>query len=97
MGLFGPSAAEATRLEEEKKTRMEKIRQIKAQGPSAAARQALRDASQELRARGALVQMIACTEFSLVASVLTGPQPVIDTLDVLVAQIVAFSKGENRG
>ena len=41
--------------------------------------------------------LVACTEFSLVASVLTGPQPVIDTLDVLVAQIVAFSKGENRG
>jgi hypothetical protein len=31
MGLFGPSGAEAARLEEEKKTRMEKIRQIKAQ------------------------------------------------------------------
>jgi hypothetical protein len=31
MGLFGPSGAEATRLEEEKKSRMEKIRQIKAQ------------------------------------------------------------------
>lgn len=41
--------------------------------------------------------LVACTEFSLVASALTGPQPVIDTLDVLVAQIVAFSKGENRG
>ncbi len=31
MGLFGPSGAEAARLEEEKKARMEKIRQIKAQ------------------------------------------------------------------
>jgi hypothetical protein len=31
MGLFGPSSAEASRLEEEKKARMEKIRQIKAQ------------------------------------------------------------------
>lgn len=41
--------------------------------------------------------LVACTEYSLVASALAGPQPVIDTLDVLVAQIVAFSKGENRG
>jgi hypothetical protein len=31
MGLFGPSGAEAARLDEEKKARMEKIRQIKAQ------------------------------------------------------------------
>jgi hypothetical protein len=31
MGLFGPSGAEAARVEEEKKARMEKIRQIKAQ------------------------------------------------------------------
>jgi hypothetical protein len=31
MGLFGPNAAEASRLEEEKKARMEKIRQIRAQ------------------------------------------------------------------
>jgi hypothetical protein len=31
MGLFGASGAEAARLDEEKKTRMEKIRQIKAQ------------------------------------------------------------------
>lgn len=68
------------------------IRQIKAQGPSAAARQALRDASQELRARGALVQMIACTEFSLIAEAVATDIVAFDTLDLLVTAIVKFAQ-----
>lgn len=68
------------------------IRQIKAQGPSAAARQTLRDASQELQARGAAVQMIACTEFSLIADAVATDIVAFDTLDLLVDAIVTFAQ-----
>lgn len=68
------------------------IRQIKAQGPGDAARQALRAAAQELRARGAVVQMIACTEFSLIADAVATDIVAFDTLDVLVTAIVKFAR-----
>lgn len=67
------------------------IRHIKAHGPDATARAALGTISAGLRARGAAVQMIACTEFSLIpGSVAPGVQ-ILDTLDVLVGAIVAFA------
>lgn len=66
------------------------IRQIKAEGPVALAKSTLAAASGDLLAEGAEVQLIACTEFSLIASSLaTGAKP-IDTMDQLTAAIVAF-------
>jgi aspartate racemase len=69
------------------------IRSIKAHGPTEAARAALAAASAELLARGARVQMVACTEFSLIADAVAEGVTAFDTLDMLVAEIVAFSRG----
>jgi aspartate racemase len=68
------------------------IREIKARGvtPQAAAR--LQSASAALMARGAVVQMIACTEFSLVADPVPVGVTAFDTLDVLVRAIVGFAR-----
>jgi aspartate racemase len=69
------------------------IRSIKAAGPTPEARAALRAASEALLAQGARVQMVACTEFSLIADAVAEGVTAFDTLDVLVAEIVAFSIG----
>lgn len=67
------------------------IRLIKAEGPCPAAREILRVVSAELSSRGADVQMIACTEFSLIADAAAVAASVFDTLDCLVEEIVRFS------
>ncbi|MFC3182002.1 aspartate/glutamate racemase family protein [Cypionkella sinensis] len=67
------------------------IRQIKAEGPQPEARQTLLAASTELLQRGAAVQMIACTEFSLIPEAVAAKVTAFDTLDRLVAAIIAFS------
>ena len=67
------------------------IRQIKADGPEPAARAALFAASHELAARGAAVQMIACTEFSMIADAVTQGITAFDTLDLLVQAIRTFA------
>ena len=69
------------------------IRTIKAQGPAPESRARLRAISVELRDSGAAVQMIACTEFSLIADAVAPDTRAIDTLDVLVAAIIAFAHG----
>lgn len=67
------------------------IRLVKAQGATTAAREALARASVGLAARGAQVQMIACTEFSLISDAIAPGITVLDTLDVLVAEVIAFA------
>lgn len=67
------------------------IRAVKAGGPSPATRAALVAASTALLAQGATVQMIACTEFSLMPEAVAEGAEVFDTLDVLVDGIVAFA------
>ncbi len=69
------------------------IRQIKSGGDLDQARTALRQASQELLDRGAKVQMIACTEFSLIAEATAPGVRSFDTLDTLVGLITAFAQG----
>ncbi|MFZ5708180.1 MAG: aspartate/glutamate racemase family protein [Pseudomonadota bacterium] len=71
------------------------IRRIKAQGPDSEARAVLRSASARLIERGAHVQMIACTEFSLIADAVAPGADAFDTLDCLVEAIVRFS--QDRG
>lgn len=71
------------------------IRQIKAEGAQPGARQALRQASDDLFARGASVQMISCTEFSLIADSVAKEAVAFDTLDRLVDAIKAFALDEN--
>jgi aspartate racemase len=67
------------------------IRSIKADGVTDRARATLRAASTMLFDQGAQVQMIACTEFSLLANATDPRATAFDTLDVLVGLITAFS------
>lgn len=67
------------------------IRGIKAAGPSDTARAALRAASADLLAAGARVQMIACTEFSLIPAAIVEGVTAFDTLDRLADAIVKFA------
>lgn len=69
------------------------IRSLKTDGPNPQARATLRTASAELENKGAAIQLIACTEFSLLASDL--PQA-IDTLDLLVKAVADFARNTNE-
>jgi aspartate racemase len=72
------------------------IRRIKAAGPVPEAALAVRAASDALLQRGAEVQMIACTEFSLLANATVDGATAFDTLDVLVAAIKGFATGNGE-
>lgn len=96
VGLFDAPMAEAGLVAlyaTDEEATLGAIRSIKANGPTEAARRALRAASADLLARGARVQMVACTEFSLIADAVAEGVTAFDTLDALVAEIVAFSRG----
>ncbi|ALN71229.1 aspartate/glutamate racemase family protein [Aureimonas sp. AU20] len=67
------------------------IRRVKAEGPTAAARAGLAEASASLAERGASVQMIACTEFSLLSDAMAPGVRSFDAMDCLVEAIVAFA------
>ena len=73
------------------------IRQIKAKGATAQACADLTAASVALLARGATVQMIACTEFSLISDATAPGCVAFDTLDQLVGGIVAFATSDGIG
>lgn len=75
---------------EDEEALLRAIRLVKTGGPQAQAREILRAASVALDTE---VQMIACTEFSLIAEALQPGVTSIDTLDVLVRAIVDFSIG----
>ena len=68
------------------------IQDIKKEGPTEISVQILREASDELAERGAMVQLIACSEFSLLSPTLQNrAQHCIDTLDILVHEIIITS------
>jgi aspartate racemase len=73
------------------------IRQIKSQGATTKARAALAAASTALRERGAAAQMIACTEFSLIADAVDPSATAFDTLDLLVGGIIDFATSRGTG
>ncbi|MBA3909485.1 MAG: aspartate racemase [Rhodobacter sp.] len=73
------------------------IRQIKAEGPTPKARSTLAAASAALLAQGSRVQMVACTEFSLISEAVAPDATVFDTLDVLVEGIIAFATSPETG
>ncbi|WP_411958319.1 aspartate/glutamate racemase family protein [Paracoccus homiensis] len=75
---------------------LEAIRQMKAAGPSAAAAATLGAAAADLAGRGAGVQLVACTEFSLIAHAAAEQADTLDTLDVLVDAIVEFALGPDH-
>ncbi len=72
---------------------LDAIRTLKSVGPNPAARATLQAASDEVQKKGAAIQMIACTEFSLLAADL--PQA-FDTLDVLVKAITDFATNPTK-
>ena len=67
------------------------IRQIKATGPGPEPQRLLQSASEELLGHDARVQMIACTEFSLIPTATARDVTAFDTLDVLVTAIKDFA------
>lgn len=67
------------------------IRQIKADGPSNETRNILKTASEALLDQGTSLQLIACTEFSLIADAVPSGVQAIDTLDVLIDGITEFA------
>lgn len=88
LGDFGATADYAANEEH----LLAAIQEIKKSGGTPRARGLLRAASEDLRDRGASIQLIACTEFSLVANAIAEDTKAIDTLDVLAAAIVRFAK-----
>ncbi|WP_431299000.1 aspartate/glutamate racemase family protein [Tabrizicola sp. BL-A-41-H6] len=73
------------------------IRAIKAGGVTAPTRSALRAESAALLTRGAHVQMVACTEFSLIADAVDPNAVSFDTLDLLVRAMIAFATKGDTG
>ncbi|MEL7114990.1 MAG: amino acid racemase [Pseudomonadota bacterium] len=67
------------------------IRDIKENGPTQAARDTLHTASEDTLAKGAKLQLVACSEFSMIADSVSAEGPALDTLDILVEAIVAVS------
>lgn len=67
------------------------IKTIKAKGPNSASMDVLKQAADELVQAHVSCILIGCSEFSLMAGDIQSPLPVIDTIDVLVDRIVAFS------
>jgi aspartate racemase len=72
------------------------IRLIKAEGPVDAARDALAQVSRGLLERGATVQLVACTEFSLIAEAVDAGAVSFDTLDRLAEGILAFATAQDE-
>ncbi|MFG1424859.1 cysteate racemase [Roseixanthobacter glucoisosaccharinicivorans] len=70
---------------------LDAIRRIKATGVDAQARGAMARASAQLLADGVEVQMVACTELSLILSECAAGSVAFDTLDALVDAIKAFA------
>ena len=94
VGLFDAACAVAglsTHYATDEPAMLAAIRSIKASGANAAARATLAQTSRDLLAQGAAVQMIACTEFSLIADVVAPDAISFDTLDQLAAGIIAFA------
>lgn len=94
VGLFEASCARAGLIPTyapDEAALLAAIRSIKATGANPEAHATLARASAALLAEGAVVQMIACTEFSLIADAIAPEVSSFDTLDVLVQGILAFA------
>lgn len=81
---------------EEESEILASIRRIKKEGPGSADVELLEREAQKLQARGAAGVIIGCSEFSLMSQRVGSPIPVLDTLDVLVDEIIAFSGAQAK-
>ena len=68
------------------------IRAIKVNGPTQAARDRLLAASAEQAAKGAELQFVACSEFSIIADSVAPGVRAVDTIDLLTEAIVQTSQ-----
>lgn len=68
------------------------IRQIRAGAPAALATRSA--ASNDLFSKGAEVQLVACKEFSVIASATAEGVRTIDTLDRMAVEMVSFPRGK---
>ncbi|PHP27058.1 aspartate/glutamate racemase family protein [Limimaricola cinnabarinus] len=96
IGIFDRACAEAGLIllhPADEEALLAAIRAIKAHGPDEESRAALHAASADLAERGAALQLVACTEFSLIAEALVPGAEGIDTLDRLVDGIRAAATG----
>jgi len=105
VGMLGSPAVRKTKLFENAMTAhninviwpkhddcmLDAIRMIKSDGPCAGAREIMLVASNELDAAGADLQFIACSEFSLIVDSVAPNAKIVDTVDLLVDAILAFS------
>ncbi|MFD3191745.1 aspartate/glutamate racemase family protein [Sedimentitalea sp. HM32M-2] len=94
VGLFDPALAAVGRracYPENAADMLAAIQDIKRNGASDAARGVLAQAARDLHRQGAACNLVACSEFSLIAGAAADQAPALDTLDVLVAEIVRFA------
>ena len=72
------------------------IRRIKKKGPATEDLTLLERECEQLIARGASGIIVGCTEFSLLSNRISASVPIVDALDVLVDEIIAFSGAQPR-
>jgi len=72
---------------------MEIIKAVKRGDTGAALRRSFAQITSELTAHGVDLLLVACTELSLLADSIDPDTPCVDSLDVLVGEIVAFGTG----
>lgn len=68
------------------------IRRIKSLGATQQDYETLKLAALDCQQQGASCLLVGCSEFSLIADAVTGSIPVIDSLDVLVTEVIDFAK-----
>lgn len=99
VGLFDAACAQAGLFAvyaRDEAAMLAAIRSIKSIGANGVARATLAQASAGLLAQGVTVQMIACTEFSLIADAVATGTISFDTLDQVVHGIIAFATQTNE-
>lgn len=69
------------------------IRALKRSARDVGAIDALGWAARDVSGRGARVALVCCSEFSIVSGKIAAPIPIVDSIDVLVEAIIAFSHG----
>lgn len=95
-GIFDRALANLGRraiYAEDENTMLRVIRDIKRLGPTPGSERLLQGASRQLLNAGARLQLVACTELSLLANPVVEDAAQIDTVDVLTEAVVRFATG----
>ncbi len=94
-GVFEP-AFEAVGLQplyaRDQDSMLQAIRRLKQNGADTGARETTMQAAKALRASGADIVLVGCSEFSLLAPAIAAEGATIDSLDALVATTISFSQ-----